>query len=513
MCENIMTTTNYIYLLQEREFIKTKENIYKVGMTKKENHERFNQYPKSSILLFQIICNDCKNIERHVVKKFKETFKQRKDIGNEYFEGDYKNMIGIIYLIVKNENNENECIFKETLEEVDIHEELGEDEAEIEYEICDDDIKYHLEEPVYQIKTYNEWIKYNNVISKVIITNKKREEGFLKFKGQLWRKLYDRNNLDDEEYLLGFIQNFQEDLLMKNKITNEIITHIDYLRLDDIEKNNYDNYINVEYNVEEILKDTLNTCYVKKYDLYNLNYYEYVFPINQSSSTTSYVIYNSINITFTPVDELISNKILTCKDKGSGYFHAKNIINTNIVDDILKSLIPNDIMNEYKKLTYNLIVKQEEKQIIFYDYNDCLLTTWIRDLLHLISNNKFYVLSSYYYDDKIEFRKLFRTHKYRCVVIEKYNPMNVSIEKQIKDFCNLGFKNIIVCQNDKRNTMYNIANFRKHLNDNKEILMKCIKEENNYVVENWEHEIKFDDDIFYRQNLLLTNFLKWCCMK
>ena len=25
---------NYIYLLQEREFIKTKENIYKVGMTK-----------------------------------------------------------------------------------------------------------------------------------------------------------------------------------------------------------------------------------------------------------------------------------------------------------------------------------------------------------------------------------------------------------------------------------------------------------------------------------------------
>lgn len=38
-------TTNYIYLLQEREFIKTNENVYKVGMTKKENHKRFNQYP------------------------------------------------------------------------------------------------------------------------------------------------------------------------------------------------------------------------------------------------------------------------------------------------------------------------------------------------------------------------------------------------------------------------------------------------------------------------------------
>jgi hypothetical protein len=34
---------NYIYLLQEREFVKTKETIYKVGMTKKENYIRFNQ--------------------------------------------------------------------------------------------------------------------------------------------------------------------------------------------------------------------------------------------------------------------------------------------------------------------------------------------------------------------------------------------------------------------------------------------------------------------------------------
>jgi hypothetical protein len=68
-----------------------------------------------------------------------------------------------------------------------------------------------------------------------------------------------------------------------------------------------------------------------------------VFHINQSSSSVSYAIYNSINITFTPVDELISDKILTCKDKGSGYFYAKNIINTNIVDDILKSLESYDI--------------------------------------------------------------------------------------------------------------------------------------------------------------------------
>jgi hypothetical protein len=101
MCEN----TNYIYLLQEREFLKTKENIFKVGMTTKLNHKRFNQYPKSSILLFQIICQNCKDIEKIIIEKFKNIFKIRKDIGNEYFEGDYLNMIDIIYTTVKQENN------------------------------------------------------------------------------------------------------------------------------------------------------------------------------------------------------------------------------------------------------------------------------------------------------------------------------------------------------------------------------------------------------------------------
>ena len=95
--------SQYIYLLQEREFIKTKEHIYKVGMTKKENYERFNQYPNGSILLFQMICNNCKNIEKEVIKLFKQNFKLRKDIGNEYFEGEYKKMIDIIYSTIKNE--------------------------------------------------------------------------------------------------------------------------------------------------------------------------------------------------------------------------------------------------------------------------------------------------------------------------------------------------------------------------------------------------------------------------
>lgn len=119
MCENTIQP-KYIYLVQEREFIKTKENIFKVGMTEKENHKRFNQYPKGSLLLCQIICNNCKRTEKDIIKKFIELFKQRKDIGKEYFEGDYKSMINIIYSTIQEETDtENDAAEEEKEEEDD----------------------------------------------------------------------------------------------------------------------------------------------------------------------------------------------------------------------------------------------------------------------------------------------------------------------------------------------------------------------------------------------------------
>ena len=107
---------------------------------------------------------------------------------------------------------------------------------------------------------------------------------------------------------------------------------------------------------------------------------------------------------------------------------------------------------------------------------------------------------------------MLKANEYRCIIIYKDQPMR-SVEDQINTFRNLGFINFIVCQKDKQNIMYNIANYRNYLNDNKELLIQCIKEENNYVIDNWESEIHYDDSIFYSRNLLLTNFLKWCCMK
>ena len=97
---------NYIYLLQLREFANKNEPVYKIGMTTQKNLNRFLQYPKGSILFHQTICNNCKNIEMKLIKKFRDIFIKREDIGSEYFEGNYKTMIKMIYVEIENETVE-----------------------------------------------------------------------------------------------------------------------------------------------------------------------------------------------------------------------------------------------------------------------------------------------------------------------------------------------------------------------------------------------------------------------
>lgn len=103
--------TEYIYLLREREFIKTKENIYKIGRTAQPNLCRLLSYPNGTQLLFQMYCYNSKLVENKLIKLFEKKYKLRKEIGNEYFEGNCNNMIKDIYDNIFEEfNNINEII-------------------------------------------------------------------------------------------------------------------------------------------------------------------------------------------------------------------------------------------------------------------------------------------------------------------------------------------------------------------------------------------------------------------
>ena len=89
-------TSGYIYLIQEREFISTNRNVFKIGMTSQSNTRRLQQYPKNSKLICYVGYYNITVGERELLQQFRDKFISRKDIGSEYFEGDPDKMFEII---------------------------------------------------------------------------------------------------------------------------------------------------------------------------------------------------------------------------------------------------------------------------------------------------------------------------------------------------------------------------------------------------------------------------------
>jgi hypothetical protein len=89
----------YVYLIQEREFVQSGKPIFKIGKTKQPNFARLNQYPKGSVVIHHSACFNCDECEKEIITFFKLKYHQRSDIGSEYFEGNYKVMICDILLI------------------------------------------------------------------------------------------------------------------------------------------------------------------------------------------------------------------------------------------------------------------------------------------------------------------------------------------------------------------------------------------------------------------------------
>lgn len=89
-------TTDYIYLIQTREFINSDQNIYKIGKTKQEHCKRLNSYPIGSEPLYFRKCIDCDNCEKMLLIMFTKKYERKLRYGNEYFEGDFTSMINDI---------------------------------------------------------------------------------------------------------------------------------------------------------------------------------------------------------------------------------------------------------------------------------------------------------------------------------------------------------------------------------------------------------------------------------
>lgn len=78
----------YIYLIQEREFIRCDNAIYKIGKTKQKPYKRMDAYPKGSLLFLTIVVDDCDTAEKDLIAIFKQHYRWEDRVGDEYFIGD-----------------------------------------------------------------------------------------------------------------------------------------------------------------------------------------------------------------------------------------------------------------------------------------------------------------------------------------------------------------------------------------------------------------------------------------
>lgn len=367
--------SQYVYLLQEREFIRTKENVYKVGMTKKENYKRFNQYPKGSVLLFQMICDNCRKMEKLVLKKFKETFKQRKDIGNEYFEGEYKSMIDIIYLAIKDELNIQEEIINDYEETINAEEEQEEEEY-------DDDDKDEEQENK---------IKFNLLCEKIckIFPDYKNDKSFG------GNKKYIKISIIDNEYVVYYIN-------------STLMDYLDHYYETECETIFYDYIIN-EYEINKNVADRLqyfNHLINKKIvcldKIYDINSIDFITKIKKTKFYINIENYDEFQINLT-------NNKFYCKirEKIRQLFHCNAIVNNCLYSTMVNEDETYNVFKKFKNLkdydNFRIDIGIQEYNMIrlykinskYYDYKS-FLRKYTPYVIRWDINNNYYIVNRDY---------------------------------------------------------------------------------------------------------------------
>jgi len=99
-----MDSDEGVYLLHTREFVNTKQPIFKLGRSNQLDN-RVKQYPNGSKIMLMLKCKNSKSCEINLLNLFKTKFIQKKYYGNEYFEGNYIDMIKEICDYVNNVNS------------------------------------------------------------------------------------------------------------------------------------------------------------------------------------------------------------------------------------------------------------------------------------------------------------------------------------------------------------------------------------------------------------------------
>lgn len=488
---------SYIYLLQEREFIKTDEEIYKMGKTKQENDKRFKQYPKGSKLLLQKICDDCDGKEKTLLAIFKNKFKQRKDIGTEYFEGNYKAMIVEI----------EKSINKDDMDKYS-DDKSDNSDSSLDYE---DDVTFVLD-------TYDKLIKFTN-IKKIVTTHRTKLNGYLKFPKTHWRKIKDVNEKDfdklNDEDLESFIEHACVKDLIINKATNDAIVY-DPNTMDDISRiKNQNTYMfvsgfGIARDFEKIKKDVLKNCYDKNAKLYDMKYNEYIImPIDKKGLCMFDALFNleKYEIYDFPFD---NDKIIAISNQCGICFNGDKNINIDIVAHIFMVLTNNNkkIINDFKKLCHNTLVELKT-DVVFVETGPIMMygfSSFLSMIMYRLGLRDDDVCHA----NKSDYKKM-KNHRI-CIYSTYYGEkwLFIDKEKEIQEIIeyakNNNVHNLIIKKiSDEKNSICNVRALEEYIKNNREVIHNIIKE--NCPEKEIHISSPFYDLIL--EQYLVPNILRW----
>ena len=101
MVEYDESNEQHIYCLIEREFIKTKETIYKIGKSTKL-FKRLEHYPKGSRVIAFAKVNDCNKAEEELLASLDKEVKRAPEIGREYYNCNLPDLLRIFHTVAIN---------------------------------------------------------------------------------------------------------------------------------------------------------------------------------------------------------------------------------------------------------------------------------------------------------------------------------------------------------------------------------------------------------------------------
>jgi hypothetical protein len=205
----------YIYILREREFIRMKDSIWKIGATKHDDiFKRVNQYPNNSQLMYCLRVTNAFHVEKEIMSCLKTHpgIKQRTDIGREYFEGNLQKILSLV-LSISVEYLED--IFTECMHKLQESEDIL---TECTQELIKENgsrnsIKQLLSERFVITDNHDDYVPFNDIFQ-FICKDKKQEIS----KTKLGRELNSLNLVKDDKWIKGGTISIRRNICYSDRI-------------------------------------------------------------------------------------------------------------------------------------------------------------------------------------------------------------------------------------------------------------------------------------------------------